>query len=113
MLQVQLPSLDWRMREAGLRVGWCAVFRSAPDIWAIDQLFPIMPLHRLDEEPTESATLADITCDSDGKIDRFPSPGFPPLAALQSAFAILLLAFNRTAVFTPPFPQGRKASVLF
>jgi len=48
-----------------------SVFRSAPDSWAIDQLFPIMPILRLDEEPTERATLADLTCDSDGKIDRF------------------------------------------
>ncbi|MBD2773492.1 biosynthetic arginine decarboxylase [Iningainema tapete] len=48
-----------------------SVFQSAPDCWAIDQLFPIMPLHRLDEEPTQRAILADLTCDSDGKIDRF------------------------------------------
>ncbi|MBD3885105.1 biosynthetic arginine decarboxylase [Phormidium tenue FACHB-886] len=48
-----------------------SVFQSAPDAWAIDQLFPIMPIHRLDEEPTERATLADLTCDSDGKIDQF------------------------------------------
>jgi arginine decarboxylase len=51
-----------------------SVFQSLPDSWAIDQLFPIMPLHRLDERPTRSAVLADITCDSDGKIDRFVSP---------------------------------------
>lgn len=48
-----------------------SVFQSAPDMWAIDQLFPILPIHRLEEEPTESGTLADLTCDSDGKIDRF------------------------------------------
>jgi arginine decarboxylase len=48
-----------------------SIFQSAPDIWAIDQLFPIMPIHRLDEEPTVSATLADLTCDSDGMIDHF------------------------------------------
>jgi arginine decarboxylase len=48
-----------------------SVFQSAPDTWAIDQLFPIMPIHRLDEEPTNRGTLADITCDSDGKIDQF------------------------------------------
>lgn len=48
-----------------------SVFQSCPDSWAIDQLFPIMPIHRLEEEPTERATLADLTCDSDGKIDRF------------------------------------------
>ena len=48
-----------------------SIFRSAPDTWAMDQIFPIMPIHRLDEEPTERATLADLTCDSDGKLDRF------------------------------------------
>jgi arginine decarboxylase len=48
-----------------------SVFQSAPDSWAIDQLFPIMPIHRLDEEPSRRATLADLTCDSDGKIDQF------------------------------------------
>ncbi len=48
-----------------------SVFQSLPDAWAIDQLFPIMPLHRHREEPTRPAILADITCDCDGKIDRF------------------------------------------
>jgi arginine decarboxylase len=48
-----------------------SVFQSLPDIWAIDQLFPILPIHRLNERPTELATLADITCDSDGKIEKF------------------------------------------
>ncbi|MGL5836539.1 MAG: biosynthetic arginine decarboxylase [Waterburya sp.] len=48
-----------------------SIFRSAPDSWAIDQLFPIMPLHRLQEQPNVKGVLADITCDSDGKIDKF------------------------------------------
>ena len=48
-----------------------SLFQSLPDSWAIDQLFPIMPVHRLDEEPTRRGTLQDVTCDSDGKIDRF------------------------------------------
>lgn len=48
-----------------------SIFRSAPDTWAMDQIFPVMPIHRLDEEPTERATLADLTCDSDGKLERF------------------------------------------
>ncbi len=48
-----------------------SVFQSLPDIWAIDQLFPILPIHRLNERPAEFATLADITCDSDGKIEKF------------------------------------------
>ncbi len=50
-----------------------SVFQSLPDSWAIGQLFPIMPIHRLKERPTRNAVLADITCDSDGKIDRFVS----------------------------------------
>ena len=48
-----------------------SLFQSLPDSWAIDQVFPIMPIQRLDEEPTVHATLQDITCDSDGKIDFF------------------------------------------
>jgi arginine decarboxylase len=50
-----------------------SVFQSLPDSWAIDQLFPVMPIHRLDERPTRTGVLADITCDSDGKIDHFVS----------------------------------------
>ena len=50
-----------------------SIFQSLPDSWAIDQLFPIMPIHRLDERPARTAVLADITCDSDGKIDNFVS----------------------------------------
>lgn len=48
-----------------------SLFQSLPDSWAIDQLFPIMPVHRLAELPSRRGTLQDITCDSDGKIDRF------------------------------------------
>ncbi|HEY9652601.1 MAG TPA: biosynthetic arginine decarboxylase, partial [Coleofasciculaceae cyanobacterium] len=48
-----------------------SVFQSVPDSWAIDQLFPILPIHRLDEEPTCRGILADLTCDSDGKINQF------------------------------------------
>ncbi|MBN2560608.1 MAG: biosynthetic arginine decarboxylase [Phycisphaerae bacterium] len=48
-----------------------STFQSVPDCWAVGQLFPIMPIHRLTEEPTRRAVLADITCDSDGKIDKF------------------------------------------
>ena len=48
-----------------------SLFQSIPDSWAIGHLFPILPIHRLDEEPTRRAVLADLTCDSDGKIDRF------------------------------------------
>lgn len=48
-----------------------SIFQSIPDLWAVDQIFPVMPIHRLNEKPTIYATLADLTCDSDGKIDQF------------------------------------------
>lgn len=48
-----------------------SLFQSLPDSWAIDQIFPIMPIHRLEEKPMRNATIQDITCDSDGKIDNF------------------------------------------
>jgi len=48
-----------------------SLFQSVPDSWAIKQLFPIMPIHRLNEQPTRHAVLGDITCDSDGKVDQF------------------------------------------
>jgi arginine decarboxylase len=48
-----------------------SIFQSIPDAWAIDQLFPVMPINRLNEYPDRLGTLADLTCDSDGKIDRF------------------------------------------
>ena len=48
-----------------------SIFQSLPDSWAIGQLFPICPIHRLDEFPTEWATICDITCDSDGKVNKF------------------------------------------
>lgn len=52
-----------------------SLFQSLPDSWAIDQLFPIMPIQRLNERPTRNATLQDITCDSDGKIANFVTDG--------------------------------------
>lgn len=54
-----------------------SLFQSLPDSWAIDQVFPIMPIHRLDTRPERMATLQDITCDSDGKIDNFVVGGQP------------------------------------
>jgi arginine decarboxylase len=51
-----------------------SVFQSILDYWAIGQVFPIMPIQRLDEQPGRLATLVDLTCDSDGKVDRFVSP---------------------------------------
>ncbi|WP_019867952.1 biosynthetic arginine decarboxylase [Methylovulum miyakonense] len=48
-----------------------SLFQSLPDIWGIDQIFPIMPIHRLDEQPTRRAVIQDLTCDSDGRIDQY------------------------------------------
>ena len=59
---------------ADIYYGNFSVFQSLPDSWAIDQLFPIMPVHRLEEEPSCQAILSDITCDSDGRIDKFIDP---------------------------------------
>ncbi|MFW5995152.1 MAG: biosynthetic arginine decarboxylase [Spirochaetia bacterium] len=52
-----------------------SVFQSLPDVWAIQQVFPVMPLHRMNSPPDRRAIVADITCDSDGKISRFYGPG--------------------------------------
>ena len=52
-----------------------SLFQSMPDSWAIDHMFPVLPVHRLDERPTRHAVLGDITCDSDGKVDRFINGG--------------------------------------
>ncbi len=56
---------------ADIYYGNFSLFQSLPDVWAIDQVFPAMPIHRLQEEPVRQAVIADITCDCDGKIDRF------------------------------------------
>jgi len=56
---------------ADIYYGNFSVFQSLPDVWAIDQVFPIIPIHRHTEAPTRRAILADMTCDSDGKIDSF------------------------------------------
>ncbi len=66
------PGLEGlKVSLADIYYGNFSLFQSLPDIWAIDQLFPIIPVHRLEEEPTRHAVLADITCDCDGKIDNF------------------------------------------
>ncbi len=64
-----------------------SIFQSLPDIWAIDQVFPIVPLQRLDEEPTRRAVLEDLTCDSDGRIDQYVERGLlePTLAVHELA----------------------------
>ncbi|MFM2121682.1 MAG: biosynthetic arginine decarboxylase [Cyanobacteriota bacterium] len=64
-----------RAALAGTYYANLSVFRSAPDTWAIEQLFPLMPIHRLEEEPTRLGHFADLTCDSDGKLARFIGEG--------------------------------------
>lgn len=63
--------VDARKKLASKYLCNFSLFKSAPDHWAIDQLFPIMPIHRLNEPPTEITTMVDVTCDSDGIIDHF------------------------------------------
>ncbi|MBM3208654.1 MAG: biosynthetic arginine decarboxylase, partial [Chlamydiae bacterium] len=67
----QLYELDHKLVD----VYYCnfSLFRSLTDSWAIDQIFPVMPLNKLDKQPTQKAIIVDITCDSDGKIDKFVS----------------------------------------
>ncbi|MCC6610116.1 MAG: biosynthetic arginine decarboxylase [Burkholderiales bacterium] len=66
------PSLEGLEESlADIYHGNFSVFQSLPDVWAIEQVFPVMPVHRHTEPPTRQAIIADITCDSDGKIDRF------------------------------------------
>ena len=90
-----------RASLASTYYGNFSVFRSAPDTWAIDQLFPVMPIHRLHEQPEQLGSIADLTCDSDGKLARFiqggqsksllelhtPAPGQPYLVGLFLAGA--------------------------
>ena len=73
-----------RSTLAGTYYANLSVFRSAPDTWAINQLFPLMPIHRLDEEPSQLGHFADLTCDSDGKLARFIDNGqIKPLLELH------------------------------
>ena len=69
---------------ADIYYGNFSVFQSLPDTWAIDQLFPVMPIHRLREFPARHAIISDITCDSDGRIDQFIDPqGMKPTLELH------------------------------
>jgi len=78
----QMDRLDTIMTD--FYYGNFSVFQSLPDLWAIDQIFPVMPIHRLKEKPTRNAVLSDITCDSDGKIDKFAhSHGINPSLPLH------------------------------
>jgi arginine decarboxylase len=66
---VELEGLQQRLSD--IYYGNFSVFQSLPDSWAIQQLFPVMPIHRLQEEPTRLGMIADLTCDCDGKLSRF------------------------------------------
>lgn len=75
---------DIDVNLADIYYGNFSVFQSLPDSWAIDQLFPIMPVHRLGEFPGRQAIISDITCDSDGRIDHFIDPqGMKPMLDLH------------------------------
>jgi arginine decarboxylase len=83
-LAAQLDPEHRRHRELAERIRYqrsskyfinLSIFQSLPDIWAIDQVFPIVPLERLNEVPTERAVLEDLTCDSDGRIDQYVDRG--------------------------------------
>jgi arginine decarboxylase len=71
------PDLSEQLREVA-DIYHCnfSLFQSLPDAWAIDQLHPVLPIQRLNEKPTRQAVLSDITCDSDGKLDRFVLDGY-------------------------------------
>jgi arginine decarboxylase len=79
MLQNEVPEemSDLTATFADLYFINLSIFQSLLDSWAIDQLFPIMPIHRLDERPTRSGVLVDISCDSDGRVEQFPSAEGP------------------------------------
>ena len=77
-----------------------SLFQSMPDSWAIKQLFPIMPIHRLEEEPVRPAVLGDITCDSDGKVDAF-------IDRRDVKRTLLLHNFTGGDYYLGAFPAGR------
>jgi arginine decarboxylase len=74
-----LPDDLWDLPDRLCDIYFCnfSLFQSLIDAWGIDQVFPIMPIHRLNEEPSRRGVLADVTCDSDGRVDRFPGDGEP------------------------------------
>lgn len=78
-LMSHIPQEIKELDKQSLDIYFCnfSVFQSIPDSWAIDQLFPVMPIHRLNEEPKRFGFIADLSCDSDGKIDQFVNPQGP------------------------------------
>ena len=94
-IPISLSELKYNL--ADIYYGNFSVFQSLPDTWAIGQMFPIMPIQRLDEFPGRDATISDITCDCDGKLDRFVLSGGEsqtlPLHPLKSGEDYILGAF--------------------
>jgi arginine decarboxylase len=85
-IRAQREAID-ELREKLAAKYFCnfSVFQSVPDAWAIDQVFPIMPVHRLDERPDVRARLCDLTCDSDGRLDQYVDrEGLMPTLALHA-----------------------------
>jgi arginine decarboxylase len=82
-----------------------SLFQSMPDSWAIKQLFPVMPIHRLEERPTRHAVLGDITCDSDGKIDQF-------IDRRDVRRTLLLHTFNGAPYYLSAFLIGAYQEIL-
>lgn len=82
-----------------------SVFQSLPDSWAIDQLFPIMPIHRLNEKATHSAMLADLSCDSDGKIDTF-------IGKKQASHHLMLHTYSKGPYYIGIFLTGAYQEIL-
>ena len=99
----ELQSLDESMSDTY----FCnfSLFQSTPDSWAIKQIFPVMPVHRLNERPTRQAVLGDITCDSDGKIDQF-------LDRRDVRKTLPLHAFNGSSYFLGVFLVGAYQEIL-
>ena len=89
-----------------------SIFQSMPDAWAIDQVFPICPLHRLGERPTCRGILADVTCDSDGKLDRFISPPGQPRDAGGVKSALELHPFDGQPYLLGAFLVGAYQEIL-
>ncbi len=82
-----------------------SLFQSLPDAWAIDQIFPIIPIQRLDEKPDRVATLQDITCDSDGKIDNF-------IATRNLSYYLPVHSLNKDAYYIGVFLVGAYQEIL-
>ncbi|MCR9094108.1 MAG: biosynthetic arginine decarboxylase [bacterium] len=82
-----------------------SIFQSAPDAWAVKQVFPVMPIHRLDEEPARNGTIVDLTCDSDGRLDRF-------IGEHEEQPTLRLHAWNGAPYFLAVFLVGAYQEIL-